>query len=285
MLPIAVAYAVVRHHVLELSFVVSRALVYALMTFLIGSTFVLIEQFVGQVLAAARLASLFEIGAAVALTLWFNAFEKKLENLVDTVFFRTRWLAMRRLERDTAAVRNATEWKTVDGYLVDEPVTVLSLSSAAFFRKGDDQSFDRVTALGWPAGATTHIEHDDPLVLNLEAEWEPLRVAEIGWKRSDIPRGDAGPILAVPLVARRELTGFLLYGPHANGADIDSEEERGLFDLGRAAQATYDHLRAYELTKLVESLKAQVVELRLACAPQANSQEKILVSPSDATSS
>jgi hypothetical protein len=264
MLPLTVAYAVIRHRVFEVSFVVSRALIYALLTAAMLSVFGLIDWFIGQELAAARLASLAEIGAAIALSFWLNSLEKQVEGAVDSVFFRKRRQAMRRLERAADAVHNASATQTVDEFLTREPMEGFSLASAALFRRLDDGSFQRVLASGWPKASLANIEHDDPLPLNLSADCLPLRLAEIGWQHAGLPQGFAVPILAVPLVARQVVLGFILYGAHANGAEIDPEEVNSLNRLARAAQATYDHLKVVELDSQIASLKAQLAALSMS---------------------
>lgn len=151
---------------------------------------------------------------------------------------------------------------TVFDYLIREPVEALLLSSAALFLRTDDGSFQRIRAHGWNEATTSVIEHDDALALELATDCEPLRVADIGWHRSELPTGDATPVLAVPIAARRELLGIVLYSAHRNGADIDPEEIRALGHLARAAQATYDHLRALELEQQVAVLRAEVATLQ-----------------------
>ena len=264
-LPISIAYAVIRHRVLEVSFVVSRALIYGALTFIVLSLFAFIDWFVGRELEAVRLAAYVEIAVAIGLSFWLNTLEKRVETVVATVFFRARQQAMLRLERATEALRHASKTSTVFDYLVREPVEALSLSSAALFRSDEPQpsvdAFSRVSDIGWRGATASTIEHDDPVVLELLAEDEPLRLAEIGWHHDGLPQGNLSPILAVPIV-RRELVGIVLYGPHTNGADIDPEEMRALFRLARAAEATYDHLRALELEARVDELQQELTKLR-----------------------
>ncbi len=263
-LPISVAYAVIRHRVLEVSFVVSRALIYAVLTFVVLSLFAFIDWFVGRELEQVRLASYVEIALAIGLSFWLNSLEKRVETVVATVFFRKRRQAMQRIERAAQAVHHAEKVSTIYDYVVREPVEALSLSSSALFVPEDKGEYRRIAAIGWSSSNTSVIEHDDPLALELEAEFEPLRIAEIGWKHADLPAGEAAPILAVPMVARRELLGIALYGAHANGADIDPEEVRALYQLARAAQATYDHLRVLELEAQLQQLQARVASLQAA---------------------
>ena len=242
-LPISVAYAVIRHRVLEVSFVVSRALIYGVLTFIVLSLFAFIDWFVGRELEAVRLASYVEIAVAIGLSFWLNSLEKRVETVVASVFFRRRRQAMVRLEHATEAVHHASKTETVFDYLVREPVEALSLSSAALFRPaGEEESdrasgpFVRVAAIGWASTDASVIDHDDPLALELVSEAQPVRLTDIGWHHEKLPRGDAAPILAVPVVLRRELVAMALYGPHTNGADIDPEEVNGLARLARAAR-------------------------------------------------
>ncbi len=265
-LPLTVAYAVVRHRVFEVSFVVSRAIVYAVLTFMIVSTFALIEWFVGQELAAARLALFIEIAAAVAISFWVNSLEKRVGKLVDGIFFRRRREAMQRIERDANAIHRAREQTTVDGYVVNEATSALALSSAALFRRNDNAAYERVLASGWPDNSVSSIDHDDKLVLTLESEWEPLRIAEIAWQHIGVPTGNVAPVLAVPLIARQALFAFVLYGAHSNGADVDPEEVQRLFRLCRAAQGTYDELQVEKMIKLVEELRGEVARLKNGAA-------------------
>jgi hypothetical protein len=263
-LPISVAYAVIRHRVLEVSFVVSRALIYAVLTFVVLCLFAFIDWFVGRELEQVRLASYVEIGLAIGLSFWLNSLEKRVETVVATVFFRKRGQAMQRIERAAQAVHHAEKVSTIYDYVVREPVEALSLSSSALFLPVDGGGYRRVAAIGWSSSNAWVIEHDDPLALELAAECEPVRVAQIGWKHADLPAREAAPILAIPMVARRELLGIALYGAHANGADIDPDEVRDLYQLARAAQATYDHLRVLELEAQLQQLQARIASLQSA---------------------
>jgi hypothetical protein len=260
-LPLTVAYAVVRHRVFEVSFVVSRAIVYATLTFFIASAFSLIEYLVGHELAAVRLAQIIEIVLAIGVSFWIKALETRVEKVVDIVFFRKRREAMRRLERDANALHRSNAAETVDDYVVGEAAEALALSSAALFRR-HGAKFERTASSGWPNTTLQAIGEDDRLVLMLQAEAEPLRCNEIGWQNPELPTGNAAPILAVPLMNRQDLAAFVFYGPHESGADIDPEEQAHLFDLCRAAQSTYEELRLGQLTKQVEELSAEVTRLR-----------------------
>ncbi|MDQ6824483.1 MAG: hypothetical protein M3007_03345, partial [Candidatus Eremiobacteraeota bacterium] len=165
---------------------------------------------------------------------------------------------MLRLSRAADAMPHAQASDTIDRFLIHEPVAALDLASAALFRRDDAGNYQAQSTVGWPEPPAA-LAHDDPLVLDLEAQQEPLRPAEIAWEHPALA-GSACPVLAIPLLLRRGLVGIALYGPHKNGADIDPEEARALRRLALSAEASYDHLRANELDEQVAKLKAQAAE-------------------------
>ena len=54
-----------------------------------------------------------------------------------------------------------------------------------------------------------------------------------------MPKGEAVPILALPILVRHRLEAFALYGEHTNGEDFDGDEIAILDRLGAAAGAGY----------------------------------------------
>ena len=167
---------------------------------------------------------------------------------------------------------------------MNEATLALALSSAALFRRNDDAAYIRVLACGWPEHSVLSIDHEEKLVLTLESEWEPLRIAETGWQHTGVPTGTVAPVLAVPLIARQALSAFVLYGPHSNGADIDPEEVQRLFHLCRAAQATYDELQVETMMKLIEELRNEVTRLQNGAVSMAAAKGAVSQTPSTASS-
>lgn len=83
---------------------------------------------------------------------------------------------------------------------------------------------------------------------------EPLRISDVPL-RGQILGAKAAPVLAMPLVLRRELVGLVLYGAHLAGADLDSDEVGALVPLVTNAMITYDHLEAVALREEVHRLR------------------------------
>jgi hypothetical protein len=75
------------------------------------------------------------------------------------------------------------------------------------------------------------------------------------------PHDPLAPVLAVPVTMRGELDGFVIFGAHRNGADIDPDEQYALVPLVRNAAIAFDHLEALALRTRVTALEARLVAL------------------------
>ena len=257
----AVAYGVVRHRVMDVNFIVSRTLVYTILTIGAAALFTAIEFVFGKLLSSRGVAIVLEIGAAIGIGLSLDAFHKKLDGFIDQVLFRRRHLAERRLNAAARALPYVTAAQTVDDALVEEASEALQLASAAVFRH-DGNVYRRVRAHGWNDGEAARLGEDDRLVLRLRSDLEPLDPEQIEWRADGVPCDARAPIYAVPVVAERRLEAIALYGGHSGGEALDPDERRCLRKLAQAAAAAYEHLESTELRRRLAALEAENASLR-----------------------
>ena len=262
--PIAVAYAVIKHHVIDINFVMSRTLVYGALTTLFVGVFAFIDWFVGRVLDQTRWALVAEIAVAIAVGFWLNGLHARVDQFVDSVLFRRRHAAERRLARLTRGLPHSTSTGMIDTSLISEPYDALELTSAALFRRDASGRYERVSSHGWPASCAGELGTDDPLILHLQAERGAIRLSEIHWARDDAPGGAARPALALPIVVRHELDAIALFGGHRGGEDFDPDEIAWLNALSVAAGAAYDHLEADALRQELQRVRTENETQRLA---------------------
>jgi hypothetical protein len=253
-IPLAVAYAVLKHRVLDVNFVISRALVYGILTTVIVGAFAIVDWVIGRALESRQLAFAADLAVAVAFGFGLNGLHKRVDTFVDRVLFRHRHLAEVRLERISAGLPHVTSVKTVDELAVAEPADAFGLTSAAIFRRGEAGRFAREAAIGWPADTAAELHSDDPIIVNLQGERGALRLRAVRRKFDDLPSGAAMPALIIPLLVRHQLEGVALYGAHSTGEDIDPDEVRVLERLLSSASAAYDHIEAQALRRRVEEL-------------------------------
>ena len=261
--PVTVAYAVIKHRVIDVNFVVSRTLVYAILTTVFVGLFALIDWFVGRVLDQTRWALVAEIGVAIGVGFWLNGLHARVDRFVDAVLFRRRHAAERRLARLVRGLPHATSPAFVDASLVDEPRDALDLTSAALFRRDGLGSYRRLASFEWDGALADGLKDGDPLILHLQAERGAIRLSELHWSRDDAPGGGARPALALPIVVRHELEAIVLYGAHRGGEDFDPDELQWLNSLAVGAGAAYDHLEADALRQRLDQLARENESQRL----------------------
>ena len=267
--PIGVAYAILKHRVVNVSFVVSRTIVYGTITAILIATFAFIDWLVGRVLDQSRLAVVAEVIAAIAIGFSLNGLHRQIDRFVDGLLFRSRHAAERTLTRFAAGLPHAASFELVDEMLAEETTAALGLTSAAVFRRTSEHCFDRMAAVGWEGATATRLTERDRLVLHLEGERQALKLADVRWNRTDLPAAPAEPALALPVFVRHQLEGIVVLGAHATGEDFDAYELRLLTNCAVAAGAAYDHLDADALRRRVEDLQRMLDSLR----PSAGAQE------------
>ena len=264
-IPVTVAYAVLKHRVLDVNFVMSRALVYGVITTIVIGVFALVDWFFAKLLAQEQVAAVAEIVAALGMGFGINASHRFVDRLIDRILFRRRHLAEVRLARAAAGVHHVTEASAIDETLTDEPVDALGLTSAAVFHRSEDGSFERTRAIGWESG-TSSVAANDSLVQNLQGERGLIWLRDVRKPGAPLPDGNGAPAIAVPLFVRHDLDGFVLYGSHLGGEDFDPVEAGLLERLAGAAAATYDHLEAQAALAEAERLSRELTEARSVIA-------------------
>lgn len=265
--PLTVGYAVIRHRVIDVSFVVSRALVYGVLTTLLVGIFSIIDSFFSDYLRLARLGTVAEVGAVVAFGIWFNALHKRVDAFIDATFFRQRHRAEVQLASNAAALPFVTTERAVEQALVTEPARTLSLASAALFRRGEDGVYVRKESIGWAEDDITCLDDDDDRFLALVCTHNgPLSLYDYPWRAKCVPSGPAQPALAMPIIVRRELAAIVFYGNHIHGESLDPDEIRAIAGLANGAAAAFDHMDAETMRAENESVKREVTALRMRLA-------------------
>lgn len=261
LLPLAVAHAVIRHRVLDIRFVIGRALVFAVLTTLLAAIFALLDYVFGTLLEDFRLSRVIAAGLSLALAFTFKWLEERASRTIESVFFRKRRAAEARLGRAAHALPQARSQAVIEETLIGEVVAAFGLTSAALFRRIAGDQFLRAASDGWGSGDAAALDDTDPLVLALRAENRVLDVGAFGWRRSDVPQGERETSLAVPIHLHAELAGFALYGNHTGGSLIDPNERELLERLAYAAGLAYDQLEAQHLRAENERQRATIGDL------------------------
>lgn len=250
-IPVTVAYAVLKHHVLDINFVIGRGLVYGLLTSIAVATFAIVDWFLGTVLAQTKLAVVGEVVAAVAIGFWLNGLHGQVDRFVDAVIFRRRHAAEQRLARVVAGLPHAQSSESLAVLLVSEPVSAFGLLSGSYFQRSDDREYRCAYAVGL-SRPISPIAVGDALLVHLYGARGPVFLHQIEWHLTGADGEPAAPVVAFPVFVRYELQAIVLYGGHATGEAIDPDELKTLFSLCVGAGAALDHLEAQDLRRRLD---------------------------------
>jgi hypothetical protein len=245
-LPLAVAYAVIRHRVIDIRFVLSRSLTFVF----IGSAVALIVVAIAWLFSTRLPNSHWEAAAyaGVALLVGFslNAARQSVGRTIDFLFFREWHQTQRQAEAIGDTIRRASSLDDLYEPLTAGIANAFSLASVALFERVEGGGFVRVSALGWPPGTLWHILADDQLVQSASENRRAVGIEDFQWRDLDLPTGVARPTTLFPVAAGKRVFAVLLCGAHDNGTGLAPDEIRAIRSLCANAGVVYNTLSTAE---------------------------------------
>lgn len=254
-----VVYGFLSERVVDFRFAIGRAAVYGAVTAVLLLCFGILEWWAEQIFESTRPAIYISLFAALLIGFTLNALHGRIEAFLNAFFFRDQRRAEDALRRASRALANTSSEKTLIEFLVDEPVRVLGLSSAALFlASGATGEFQRTAARGWTHEEAESIDGEDPLIVELRADFETVVLDGRPRAETILPGGSKAPSLVVPLLMRGTVFGFVFYGARSNGLPLAADERALLEAIARSAAAAYDHIDAERSRARIQQLEQQL---------------------------
>jgi len=249
-IPIGSTYAILRHRLIDVGFVINRAIVFAIISGLIVFSFSILEFVLGKYLT--RLgnvqSSVLEAALALGIALSLGRLHGWVDHVVDATFFRKRHLAelaLRRLTRETAHVSDSD---VLGARVVAAAVRHAELEFATIFL-GDSEGVYRAR---WSAPgdrlAPNAVDDNDATIVRLRTFREPVDLRELADEGAPSSLDGA---LAFPLLVRGELLGTMVCGPKRDDEALAPDESATLADLALATGVALDTLRTTALRRAV----------------------------------
>lgn len=226
--PIAVAYTVLRHRLFDLRLVVSRALVYAIITSLMVGILALVDWAFGQWLAQSRFALVGELALALFLGFSLTTVHRRIENALNAIIFRAKAVALAALRRFTQEIDLIADPQRLMAQTFDALNKRLESEYVAIYTV-DGAAYARATPAVEPTPSL--LPNDDFAVLRLRRWSEPFECDEPGHPL----RG----ALLLPMMARAQLVGFIVCGPKRDRTHYLPDEVETLSALAHRAGSAY----------------------------------------------
>jgi hypothetical protein len=229
--PLTVAYAVIRHRVIDVRIVMSRSLALFVVAAVVSLIVIGLDWLFSTRLPTSRFQTATYFAVALLLGLSLNSVRQRISKAIDAIFFR-QW---RRSQEQADAIADVLRRATSRAELY-EPLTfgirnAFSLTSVALFERAEDGGFVRVAASGWPSGSMWHILPDNPLIKRADDRLRVVDAEPLQWGASDLTSGLTRPTTMLPMVAGRRVLAVLLLGAHENGTALAHDELRLILRL------------------------------------------------------
>jgi hypothetical protein len=223
---LAIWIAVVRHQFFNVDFVVSRAVVYAALSFAGLGTIM-----IGEELASYVFYNNVDVayGVVIAVSMAFGAFTGKLGEMlrqfVDRFIFRDRLEQRQALEFIAGYILDAENIEDVYRALLQDAAYALKLSFGGILVREPDGTYE----LGprsddWPANLNVRLSATDDLTAAIARSRGALTFSgkETRLIQTSFPNDPL--TFAAPLFFDRVVSGIVVYGHNVSGLDLDPEE-------------------------------------------------------------
>jgi hypothetical protein len=190
-------------------------------------------------------------------------------HLTDRYFNRDLDKAERTI---AAAILKAKDPLEVDRLLSEQPYRRLKLSSAAAFRRNGAEFRRDTEGHGWGEKTARNLSPDAPMLAPV-ANGVPFAISDEDDSEPGLPGGFSRPVLGVPASNPLRCFAVSLYGPHASGADLDTNERAMLKRIAHNAAAVYAELENSDLRQTISTLERKLSENASAPAKRAKSSK------------
>ena len=238
-------YAVLRARLVDVSFVIDRALAYTVTTTIVIGAFALLENYVQQAAVGNSASLLLQGGTTLVLALVLRRIHETVEHWVDLLFFRRQRhvvAGLQQLARDCGYVEG---YERLVDLVVGEVQRLVGGSGVAIYLR-DGEVYRRAAAHG--REFPPQVDRDDRALVAMRADG---REAELQGRDSTL--GDNGRLFV--MAAHGVALGALACGARS-GEQFAPDERAALGELARELAAAIYRLRSREQQRLLAAIAA-----------------------------
>lgn len=247
LLPVGLAYVILRHRVIDVGFVLNRALVYTGVSLIIVAIFVVVETLLAKYVENTSHVTSIAVQLGVALALGFSIryVHARVDRFVDRVLFRERHLAEAALRTFAQEASYITDLdallsrcvKTVERYARARGAGIWLSNDTAIYRP-------RASSFA----LSPDIDENDPAAVSMRARRVSVHLRDCD---SMLPGA-----LGFPMIVRGELLGILVCGQKVDDETYDPDEEAALASLASHVGHGIDAIEVRELRRRLQALSA-----------------------------
>lgn len=238
LLPLVIAYGIVRYQMFDVEYVLSRTIVYSVVVVIAAGLFIGVDIAFASYFYASKAEVAIDIALALGVGFALRSFYGRAIDDVDRLLFLRRYDSRMRLKRTFDAITHADSQSDLEVILTSQAAAALGLASAEFFKKFADGGYLREIGFGWASESLWNLLPDDKLVRMLGMRSKSIDLRSIGWSRTDESAPHA-PMLAIPMYSGDAVIGVTLYGDRVDGISLSPDDVKGLVELSQRCAGPY----------------------------------------------
>jgi putative nucleotidyltransferase with HDIG domain len=252
-----IAYAILRHQLLDIQIVVRLGLLYSITTAILGLIYFLVITLTLNVVEAFSGGRIFLLSAIVAFltAVIISPLRENAQSWIDRLFYREKvnaGLMLQRLSKTTASLLDLDK---VTQIILSELVETMHIGHAAIFiKRNNDNSFHLHAEKGAPKLPALNFSPDHPVVKWISQQDQILSknilnvnpIFKAMWKTELEYLNEFPAQLLIPLKSKGDLVGFIIVGSKRSAQAYSHDDEVTLSTLANQTAVIIENARLYE---------------------------------------
>jgi putative nucleotidyltransferase with HDIG domain len=252
-----IAYAILRHQLLDIQIVVRLGLLYTITTAILGLVYFLVITLMLNVVEAFSGGRIFLLSAIVAFltAVFISPLRETAQSWIDRLFYREKVNASLMLQRLSKTTASLLDLDKVTQIILSELVETMHIGHAAIFiKRNKDNSFHLYAEKGAPKIPSLEFSHDHPVVKWISQQDQILSknilnvnpIFKAMWKNELEYLNEFPAQLLIPLKSKEELVGFIIVGSKRSAQAYSHDDEVTLSTLANQTAVIIENARLYE---------------------------------------
>ncbi len=251
-----ITFAILRHHLLDISVVVRKGLLYSIPTVIIGASYYLVIWLAALLFRENSSLQIFLMALIVAIITAIAAqpLRDKAQAWIDRLFFREKYDAGLMLQRVSRTGASVLDLDKLARMILAEVTSTLHISHAAvLLRREETAQFHLVAQEGLDLKTNLRLGAGHPLVQALTETDQPLLQSDLAvmprfralWVQERSALDKIGAELYIPLKASGRLVGIFIVGPKRSEQNYSADDQLLLTTLADQVVVAIENARLY----------------------------------------
>lgn len=251
-----IAYAILRHNLLDIRLVLRKSLLYSIPTVIIGTGYFLVISLASTLFDLHPGLGIFILSLIVAAltALLVQPLRDKAQSWIDRLFYREKFDSGLMLQRLSGQAASVLDLGIITNMILDETTSILHIEKAAFLLKRvESEDFFLTAQKGMSPNAMIQLSKNHPIVLwfsnhdqlltRHDLSVAPQFKALWGREREELERIEAE--LFIPLKVKEDLVGIFAVGVKRSEEGFSADDQLTLTTLANQVAVTIENARLY----------------------------------------